>query len=76
MTEEQQLTFVFEVCADCKNHKWNTRHNEAKYQQFFADTSRAIREKIPSAKCLMNKVPKVWYEKDIYCQLIPNEDEN
>ncbi len=24
----------------------------------------------------MNKVPKPWYEKEIYCQLIPNEDGN
>ena len=24
----------------------------------------------------MNKVPKLWYEKEIYCQLIPNEDDN
>jgi len=23
----------------------------------------------------MNKVPKPWYEQEIYCQLIPNEDE-
>ena len=24
----------------------------------------------------MNRVPKPWYEKEIYCQLIPNEDDN
>ena len=24
----------------------------------------------------MNKVPKEWYEKEVYCQLIPNEDDN
>lgn len=24
----------------------------------------------------MNKVPKPWFEKEIYCQLIPNEDDN
>ena len=24
----------------------------------------------------MNKVPKPWYEKEIYCQLIPNDDDN
>jgi len=23
----------------------------------------------------MNKVPKLWYEQEIYCQLIPNEDD-
>ena len=25
---------------------------------------------------IMNKVPKPWFEKDIYCQLIPNDDDN
>ena len=24
----------------------------------------------------MNKVPKPWFEKELYCQLIPNEDDN
>ena len=24
----------------------------------------------------MNKVPKPWFEKETYCQLIPNEDDN
>lgn len=24
----------------------------------------------------MNKVPKPWYEKEVYCQLIPNDDDN
>jgi len=24
----------------------------------------------------MNSVPKPWYEKETYCQLIPNEDDN
>ena len=24
----------------------------------------------------MNRVPKPWYEKEVYCQLIPNEDDN
>ena len=24
----------------------------------------------------MNRVPKPWYEKEVYCQLIPNDDDN
>ena len=24
----------------------------------------------------MNRVPKPWFEKEVYCQLIPNEDDN
>lgn len=23
----------------------------------------------------MNKVPKLWYDKPIYCQMVPNDDE-
>ena len=30
---------------------------------------------MPNAQCVMNKVPKAWAMKDIYCQLIPNEDD-
>lgn len=26
--------------------------------------------------CQKNKVPKAWYDKEVYCQLIPNEDDN
>ena len=67
MAQEGELTFVFEVCANCSQHAWNTRHDEAKYQKFFADVSAAIRSVIPSANCVMNRVPKPWYESDIYC---------
>ena len=38
-----------------------------------ADTIKAV---VPSAVCVMNKVPKPWFEKEIYCQLIPNDDDN
>ena len=30
-----ELVFVVEVCQDCKSHGWNTRHDEAKYQEFY-----------------------------------------
>ena len=71
----EKLTFVFEVCKDCKGHQWNTRHDEAKYASYFADMSAKISELIPGSVCIMNQVPKPWFEKDVYCQLIPNEDE-
>ena len=70
-----EMTFVFEVCAQCSGHQWNTRHDEAKYQQFFSDCANAIKAQVPNANCIMNRVPKPWYEKEVYCQLIPNEDE-
>lgn len=74
MSKESQ-TFVFEVCAQCGGHSWNTRHDEAKYMAMFVEVSSAIRGLIPNANCIMNKVPKAWFEKEVYCQLIPNEDE-
>ena len=58
---------MFEVCGNCKTHQWNTRHNEAKYIQYFTDVANAIKEHVPNANCIMNKVPKPWYEKEIYC---------
>lgn len=27
--------FVIEVCQNCKDHHWNTRHDQAKYQEYF-----------------------------------------
>ena len=73
---KKDLTFVFEVCANCGTHQWNTRHDEAKYVSYFNMVAGAIKAVVPQANCVMNKVPKPWYEKEIYCQLIPNEDDN
>lgn len=36
----------------------------------------AIKECVPGATVIFNLVPKVWAMSDIYCQLIPNEDES
>ena len=27
--------FTIEVCINCRTHKWNTRHDETKYSDFF-----------------------------------------
>ena len=64
------------MCGNCSSHQWNTRHDEAKYAQFFADVSANVKSVAPNANCIMNRVPKAWYEKEIYCQLVPNEDDN
>ena len=71
-----EVTFVFEVCAQCSGHQWNTRHDEAKYVGYFNAVAAEMKAQMPNANCIMNKVPKAWYEKEIYCQLIPNEDDN
>ena len=75
MVEANEIIFVFEVCCNCHTHQTHTRHNEARYKQYFDETSAAIMEEIPNAVCLLNQVPKNWHAHDLYSQLIPNEDE-
>ena len=36
----------------------------------------AIKKSYPGCEIVFNMVPKVWAHSDIYCQLIPNEDDN
>ena len=68
--------FVIEHCVDCRAHAWNTRHDESKYSGMAGSLGLAIKEVLPDATILINQVPKAWYEKDLYCQLIPNDDDN
>lgn len=35
----------------------------------------AIKERYPNCEVVFNMVPKVWAMSDIYCQLIPNDDD-
>jgi hypothetical protein len=35
-----------------------------------------IQSSIHDAQVLTNKVPKVWVDYEIYCQLVPNSDPN
>ena len=30
-----EIVFVVEACQNCSEHKWNTRHDEAKYSEYF-----------------------------------------
>lgn len=48
------IIFVVESCQNCKEHHWNTRHDEAKYQEFFKKVASAIIEKIPNAMVMKN----------------------
>ena len=48
------IVFVVESCQNCKEHNWNTRHDEAKYQEFFQKIASAIIEKIPNAMVMKN----------------------
>jgi hypothetical protein len=35
-------SFYIEHCQDCKNHGWNTRHDEAKYLKFALELKQMI----------------------------------
>lgn len=101
-----ELVFVVETCQNCKEHHWNTRHDEAKYLDFFNRgkpeqlncqggvtprgcmsvaeminikltriVSTAITQRLPNALVLRNQIPKSYLNYDIYCNLIPNDDE-
>ena len=35
IAESSELVFVVETCQNCKEHHWNTRHDESKYLDFF-----------------------------------------
>ena len=32
---DNEPVFVIEVCSNCKDHRWNTRHDQAKYDEYF-----------------------------------------
>ena len=34
--QENELIFVIEQCANCNDHGWNTRHVEAKYNEYYS----------------------------------------
>ena len=81
-----EKTFVVEHCENCKTHSWNTRHDEPKYKKYGLDSkfilndkgivAKTIMELIPDAVVVINKTPKEWVDYDIYCQLVPNDDDN
>ena len=74
--DQNKPIFIIEHCVDCKSHQWNTRHDLAKYKGFASDLTRAIQEHVPNAIVLTNAIPKTWYEKQLYFQLVPNDNEN
>ena len=80
------LIFIVETCQNCKEHHWNTRHDEAKYDEFYNKgkyfeknnnlVANSIMLRLPGAVVLRNQIPKSYLPYDLYCNLIPNEDEN
>ena len=49
--------FVIERCVDCFKHAAYTRHDEAKYKQFFKILKEQIETIIPGSKVLENVIP-------------------
>lgn len=75
MQAADQLVFVVECCQNCKEHAWCTRHDEAKYIEFFKRQAAAIIDRIPNAIVMKNQIPKSYLNFDLYNNLIQNDDE-
>lgn len=71
---DSDIVFVVELCQNCKEHGWNTRHDEAKYLEFFKKVAASIIERIPNAMIMKNQIPKQYLPFDLYNNLVPNED--
>ena len=67
---------MVECCSNLQGTQWNNRLDESKYLQYFESVKAEIQSAVPNSQVVMNQVPKPWHEKDIYCQLIPNDDDN
>jgi hypothetical protein len=68
--------FVVETCQNCSEHRWNTRHDEAKYSEFFTKVAAIIVSRIPNAMVMKNQIPKSYLEFEIYNNLVMNLDED
>lgn len=69
-----EIVFVVEMCQNCKEHQWNTRHDEAKYNEFFKRVSESIIDRVPNAVIMKNMIPKYYLDFDIYNNLVQNDD--
>lgn len=71
-----EIVFVVECTQNCHEHAWHTRHDEAKYNDFFKRIAASIIDRIPNAIIMKNQIPKSYLPFDLYNNLVPNEDEN
>ena len=71
-----EIVFVVESCQNCGvGCGWHTRHDEAKYTEFFKRIAAAIIDRIPNAMIMKNQIPKAYLPFDLYNNLVPNEDD-
>ena len=52
--EKNANILVIECCIDCKNHQWNTRHDEAKYVSYAKELCIAVKLASPGTIVLFN----------------------
>jgi len=57
-------------------HSWNTRHDEAKYLNFYNMIAEGITARMPDVHVLRNQIPKEYVDFELYYNLVPNEDQN
>ena len=53
---QDEPIFVIEVCQNCKDHHWNTRHDQAKYTEYF-NRGKTVIERF-SARSWVRVVPQ------------------
>lgn len=70
------IVFVVETCQNCKEHDWNNRLDEAKYNDYFKKVAAAIIDRIPNAMIMKNQIPQSYLHFDLYNNLVPNDDES
>jgi hypothetical protein len=73
---DAEPVFCIECCQDTATCGFHTRIDVAKYAEYFNRVSGAIAERIPNSITMKNQIPKSYLHYDLYCNLIPNEDEN
>lgn len=42
---KDNFSITIEICSNCKQHQWCTRHNEASYSSLAQDIAKSIRAK-------------------------------
>ena len=68
--------FIVEMCDNCEEHKWFTKHDPAKYNSFFEKLDEAIGAKIPHIVVVKNMIPVSYVEYDFYRNLVPKFEDN
>lgn len=66
MKDSDQITICIEVCKDCEQHLWNTRHKKEKYEQYFSSMVEALTAELGPIDVMRNEIPSAWASLEIY----------